>query len=103
MRKMAQALGVVSAGVGIASFAIQVVGRINDLKNTYRYNKQTFSVDLENLSRRLEVLQSTLCALQPLEGNPLIDLAIGNCWSIYSKADLALESLIEDVKKRSDN
>ncbi|KAJ5519889.1 hypothetical protein N7463_000342 [Penicillium fimorum] len=95
---MAEALGVASAGVGIASFAIQVVSRVHALETTYRYNKNKVSIDLESLSRRLKAMQLILYTLQPLEGNPLIDLAVGDCCLIYSKADLALESLIKDVQ-----
>jgi hypothetical protein len=95
---MAEAIGFVSAGAGIASFTLQVFGSISALKATYQYNRRKAPQEVEDLTSHLEFVKLSLDHLQPYEGNPLVDHAIRSCRSIYDDVEKTLQSLIEKTQ-----
>jgi uncharacterized coiled-coil protein SlyX len=99
---MAEALGVASAAVGIASFAVQVISRINALRAQYQYNQKKAPSELKFLIGRFEVLQSTLKTLQEFEGQPTLDIVIRNFQSTYSEIDHSLEILLERLRSKEE-
>lgn len=98
---MAEAIGLASAGAGIASFAVQVFGSISALKATYQYNRKKAPQEVEELTSYLEFVKLSLDYLQPYEGDPLVDHAIRSCRSIYDDVEKTLQSLLE--KTRTDS
>ena len=73
---MAEVVGVVSAGVGIAAFIVQITGNISRLQEIRDYNQHKAGDEIGFLVRRLEFLRNVLLPLQLYEGNPVVDLAI---------------------------
>lgn len=98
---MAEIVGVISAGVGITSFAAQVFGSIKALKDTYQYNQKNAPENLNKIIDRLEFLKSVLEILQPYEGNPIVDHAIRSSQSTFRNVEGALHSLMEKVNRKS--
>ncbi|KAJ5219968.1 hypothetical protein N7468_009172 [Penicillium chermesinum] len=96
---MAELVGVISGGVGIASFALQISSNVNSLRRTYQYNRNKASQELEELAHRLEFLNLLLEDLQPFEGKPSVDLAIRSCQYIYHDMDKALKLLQEKMHR----
>lgn len=96
---MAEAIGFASAGVGIASFVVQIFSSISALKATHLYNREQAPGELHNLTNNLEFLKLSLERLQPFEGNPLVDHAVRNCQSVYNDVNKALISLLEKMHR----
>ncbi|KAJ5994930.1 hypothetical protein N7481_001907 [Penicillium waksmanii] len=96
---MAEAIGFASAGVGIASFVVQVFTSISALKATHQYNREQAPRELHDLTSNLEFLKLCLESLQPFEGNPLVNHAIRNCQSMYNDVNKALKSLLEKMHR----
>lgn len=94
-------MGVVSAGVGIASFAAQVFGSIKTLKDAYEYNQKKAPENLNKIIDRLEFLKSVLEKLEPYEGNPIVDRAIRSCQSTFRNVEEALDVLSQKVNRKS--
>lgn len=93
-------MGIVSAGVGIASFVAQVVVSINALKDAYRYNQRNAPENIMEIIGRLKFLKSVLEKVQPSEGNPIVDHAIQSCQSTFTKLERALDSLLKKMDKK---
>ncbi|BCS21477.1 ankyrin repeat domain-containing protein [Aspergillus puulaauensis] len=96
---MAEVVGVVSAGVGIAAFIVQITGNISRLKEIRDYNQNKAGDEIEFLVRRLEFLQNVLVSLQSYEGNPIVDIAIKNCQLEYSRVDDILQRVAETISR----
>jgi hypothetical protein len=93
-------LGIASAVVGIASFTVQVISRIDALKTQYQYNQNKAPSELKQLIDRFELLKTTLNAIEEFEGHPIVDIAICNSQSTYSEIDLTLETLLGKLGNR---
>ncbi|RAO70065.1 uncharacterized protein BHQ10_006077 [Talaromyces amestolkiae] len=98
---MAEIVGIVSAGVGIASFAAQVFGSIKTLKDVYEYNQKKAPENLDKIVDRLEFLKLVLEKLEPYEGNPIVDRALRSCQSIFRNVEEALDVLLQKVNRKS--
>lgn len=96
---MAEVIGVVSAGVGIAAFIVQITGNISRLKEIRDYNQNKAGNEIDFLVRRLEFLQNVLVPLQSYEGNPIVDIAIKNCQLEYSRVDDILQGVAETMSR----
>lgn len=94
---MAEVVGVVSAGIGVAAFIVQITGNISRLKEIRDYNQHKAGDEIEFLVRRLEFLQNVLVPLQSYEGNPVVDIAIKNCQLEYSRVDDILQRVAETI------
>lgn len=94
---MAEAVGFVSAGVGIASFAVQVSSSISALKATYQYNREKAPQEVEDLTGHLEFVKLFLDHLQPYGGNPLVGHAIRSCRSVYDDVEKTIQLLLEKI------
>ncbi|KAL4798546.1 hypothetical protein BDV19DRAFT_396470 [Aspergillus venezuelensis] len=90
---MAEVVGVVSAGIGIATFALQVNGTIKQLRDIRSYAKGQAGDDVVALVGRLEMLRLILLSIDSRQPSATIDLAVHNCQSAYSKVDTALQQL----------
>ncbi|KAJ5884771.1 hypothetical protein N7495_009281 [Penicillium taxi] len=93
-------LGIASAAVGIASFAVQVISSTNALKTQYEYNKKKAPSELKYLIGRFEVFKTTLETIQEFEGHPIVDIVVCNCQSTYREIDHTLEKLLEKLGKK---
>ena len=91
---MAELLGIVSAGVGIAAFALQITGSIDALREVRKFNQGKAAGELSCLSGRLETLRQVLLYIKAFEGHPIVDLMISNCSVTYSGVDVALKRLL---------
>ncbi|KAJ5378674.1 hypothetical protein N7509_011793 [Penicillium cosmopolitanum] len=100
---MAEAIGFASAGVGVASFVVQIFSSISALKATHQYNREQAPRELHDLTNNLEFLKLSLESLQPFEGNPLVNHAIRNCQSMYSDVNKSLKSLLEKMHRSQSN
>lgn len=89
---MAEVVGLVSAGVGLASFSLQVSDKLRALRRIK-------DVDVELLSRRLEVLQGMLASLEPFEEHPAVGAMIRPLHQLYSLAESELEKLLAKFPK----
>ena len=94
---MAEALGVASAGVGIAAFALQIAGRINELQAARKYNKTQAAAEIDYLIRRLESLHRNLEFAQRFERHQVVEPTITECWSTYANIDVALQTLLRSI------
>ncbi|KAL5357439.1 hypothetical protein BJX96DRAFT_163083 [Aspergillus floccosus] len=88
---MAEAIGVVSAGIGIAAFAFQVAGKIERLKGLRQFNTGKAKEELEFLIQRLEVLRASLLLFDAVQRSSAVDLAVSNCQLAYSSVDVILQ------------
>jgi len=89
---MAEVVGLVSAGVGLASFTLQVSDKLRALQRIKH-------VEVELLSGRLEVLRGMLDSLQPFEENPAVSAAIRRSQQLYCHAEDELEKLLLKLPK----
>lgn len=89
---MAEVVGLVSAGVGLASFSLQVSDKLRALRRIK-------DVDMELLSGRLEVLQGMLASLEPFEEHPAVSAMIRPLQQLYSLAESELENLLAKFPK----
>ncbi|CEO58358.1 hypothetical protein PMG11_03088 [Penicillium brasilianum] len=94
---MAEAVGFVSAGVGIASFAVQVSSSIGAWKATYQYNREKAPQEVEDLTSHLEFVRLFLDHIQPYGGNPLVGHAIRSCRSVYNDVEKTIQLLLEKI------
>jgi hypothetical protein len=92
---MAEILGAVSAVVGIAAFATQVVEKLDALNAIYKYNRTEAAGYIKSLTSHLNILRLILQSAQSLEGHPAVDQAIVECQETYSSIDLALENILQ--------
>lgn len=99
--QMAEVIGFASAGVGVASFAVQILGSLSALRDAYQYNRNEAPQELQHLTSRLEFLKQLLEHLQPFEGNPIIDHPIAICQSTYNGMEKDLIVLLDRMHGRS--
>ncbi|KAL3468596.1 hypothetical protein BJX64DRAFT_295762 [Aspergillus heterothallicus] len=92
---MAEVVGVVSAGVGIAAFLLEVTRTIKRLRSASKFNRDNAGVEVEFIIRRLEVLEQVLLSLKDVSGTTALGLAIDNCCSAYKDIDITLQQVIE--------
>ncbi|KAL2797411.1 hypothetical protein BJX66DRAFT_335031 [Aspergillus keveii] len=76
---MAEIVGVVSAGIGLAAFVVQVSGNIGRLRETPDSVQNKAAPEVELLTGRLEFLRQILLSLDDFQGHKIVDLAIGHC------------------------
>jgi hypothetical protein len=94
---MAEVVGIVSAGIGIAAFVVQITSTIDRLKTAYEFNQSKANVELDVIVRRLEVLREILLSLEQIQGPRFVELAINNCQLTYSRADTALQQVTDKL------
>lgn len=88
---MAEVVGVVSAGIGLAAFALQVADKIERLKDLRQFNKGQAEEELEFLIQRLEVLRANLLSFETVQRSSAVDRAVSNCQLAYSSVDDILQ------------
>ncbi|GAB1213218.1 hypothetical protein ATERTT37_002367 [Aspergillus terreus] len=88
---MAEVVGVVSAGIGMAAFAFQVADKIERLKDLRQFNKGKAEDELEFLIQRLEVLRANLLSFETVQRSSAVDRAVSNCQLAYSSVDDILQ------------
>ncbi|KAL7622449.1 hypothetical protein AAE478_007954 [Parahypoxylon ruwenzoriense] len=88
---MAELLGVISAGFGIASFALQISGTIQALR---RIKNGEAAEDLNLLSDRLEILHDILHRLEAFEEHSAVSATIKHCQQRYSRIEGVLAKLL---------
>jgi len=93
---MAELLGVVSAGVGIAAFALQVGSMVERLRSLKDFTPDEVGARLGELSDRLELFRSQLVAFEPLDQHPDVQSAI----RLASKRLGTVENLLETLLRR---
>ncbi|KAH6892387.1 hypothetical protein B0T10DRAFT_537419 [Thelonectria olida] len=91
---MAEVVGLVSAGVGIAAFALQLASTINKLHQICTLKPCEVTKDLHSLSKKLQILHQFVLSLKPWEGCPPVDAMINHVQSQYGDIELALEELL---------
>ncbi|KAL4760385.1 ankyrin repeat domain-containing protein [Aspergillus foveolatus] len=98
---MAEVVGVVSAGIGVAAFALQISETIRRLRDIREYSKNKASGELESLIRRLEGLREKLLFLETVQTSRItsrmVDSAIENCQLEYSSVDNTLQRMSEKL------
>ncbi|KAL4736627.1 hypothetical protein BDV11DRAFT_10110 [Aspergillus similis] len=98
---MAEVVGMVSAGIGVAAFALQVSDTIRRLRDIREYNKSKAGEELMSLDRSLEGLREILLSLETGQTSRQVDLAIENCQLEYSSIDIALQQISEKLSHLS--
>src|SRR6266566_4506214 len=88
---MAELLGVVSAGFGIVSFALQISDTIQALRHI---KNGEAAEDLNLLSERLEILQRILHDLESFEEHPAVSAAIKHSQQRYDRVERELKKLL---------
>ena len=90
---MAELLAVVSAGIGIAAFALQITSKIEHLKDLRAFTPAEVVDQLESLSARLESLRTVLVALKPLESLPTVKSAVQQSSERFRVVENVLQKL----------
>lgn len=93
---MAELLGAVSAGVGIAAFALQVGSKVEKLRSLKDFTPAEVGAQLGELSDRLESFRSELVAFGPLDRHPDVQRAIQQA----SERFRTVENLLETLQRR---
>lgn len=88
---MAEVVGLVSAGVGLAAFVLQVADKIDRLKSLRKFNTGKAEEELEFLIQRLEMLRANPLFLEAVQRPGAVDLAVSNCQLAYSSLDIILQ------------
>ncbi|KAH8892284.1 ankyrin [Thozetella sp. PMI_491] len=91
---MAELVGVVSAGFGIASFALQVAGTIDAIR---KIKSGKVIEDLAIVAERLEHLNVTLAYLSSTDRHPAVDRAAEFCQRRYARIDAALAKILKKL------
>lgn len=94
---MAELIGVLSAGAGIASFLLQVGTGIETIRKTISYNRHQASVDLESIAVEFEKLQEVIKGIQDSQNlakdrqdswkHTLIALSIDGCRQTFTEVE----------------
>ncbi|KAL4893772.1 hypothetical protein BDV59DRAFT_23774 [Aspergillus ambiguus] len=92
---MAEIVGCVSAGIGIAAFALQVASTIERLREIRHFNRSKAGVELYFLIQRLGLLRENLAILETFQGHGAVDLAISNGRLAYSSVDVILQQVTD--------
>lgn len=94
---MAEVVGLVSAGIGIAPFLLQLGAGIKKIRRTISYNRHQASVDLESVAADLERLQKSSKDIedrsQDFHNDVLITLAIDLCQQWFAEIEVKLDRL----------
>ncbi|KAI3319693.1 hypothetical protein HD806DRAFT_508770 [Xylariaceae sp. AK1471] len=88
---MAELIGVVSAGFGIASFALQLSDTINALRQVKNGEVEK---ELGLLSKRLEFIQQILGSLESFEELPAVSAAITESHRMHEQLEQKLQRLL---------
>lgn len=91
---MAEVVGVLSAGAGIASFLIQLKTGIETLQRAVKYNRNQVTGDLEHLSEDLETLRNLVKDLQDSQHNPLLGFIVRHCQRTFIDFETHLHKLL---------
>jgi hypothetical protein len=89
-------LGAVSAGVGIAAFALQIGSKVEKLRALREFTPDEVGAQLGELSDRLELFHRHLVDLGPWNRHPDLQPAIQQA----SKQFCTVESLLETLQRR---
>ncbi|KAG8160641.1 hypothetical protein KVR01_008905 [Diaporthe batatas] len=92
---MAELIGAISAGIGIASFALQVGKGINNVQKAIRYNRHHASADFESLESDLNNLYRLIEDLRGSQDSALVSSAVANCQHAYTELEPDLDRLTE--------
>lgn len=94
---MAELIGVLSAGAGIASFLLQVGTGIETIRKTINYNRHQASVELESIAVEFEKLQEVIKGIQDSQNHvkdrqdswnhALIALSIEGCRQTFTEVE----------------
>lgn len=90
---MAELLGVISAGIGIAAFALQIASSIHALRDISASQPPEVTQDLGLLAGRLQIVYEELQILQPSENLPGVNGMVSHCHDRYCPIKLQLDKL----------
>ncbi|KAL4868863.1 hypothetical protein BDV12DRAFT_90870 [Aspergillus spectabilis] len=76
---MAEPVGIASAGIEVAAFALQTAGTVKCLRDTHEFNRSKARVELEFVTRRLKLCDRLFCRFSLFRELASFDLAIANC------------------------
>ncbi|KAJ0421512.1 hypothetical protein BJY00DRAFT_109793 [Aspergillus carlsbadensis] len=96
---MAEIIGVVSAGIGLAAFVVQISGNIRRLRETRDFVQNKAAAEVGELIGRLEFLRQILLSLDDFQGHKIVELAIGHCQLVYSSVDATVDKVVERLSK----
>ncbi|KAL3459196.1 hypothetical protein BJX64DRAFT_206727 [Aspergillus heterothallicus] len=96
---MAEVIGVVSAGFGIAAFGHQIAGSVRRLRETRNFIQNKAPDEVDHLANRLEFLRQTLLSLESFDGHQIVDTAIAHCQNVYSGVDHAVDNIVVRLSK----
>ncbi|RSL90133.1 hypothetical protein CEP52_014675 [Fusarium oligoseptatum] len=94
-------VGFVSAGVGIAAFALQISKSIDALRQM-RLKPGEARKDLTNLLGILEILHQAVSLLKAWEGCQPVDSIIQHVQQRYDKIEPTLRDLLEKYQEKED-
>lgn len=93
---MAELLGAISAGIGIAAFALQISGKIQTLRDLRRFTPAEVDSRLGLLSDRLESFRTELLLLQPHESHHAVRPVVLQCVKRFG----IVEDVFQDLQRR---
>ncbi|CEL00650.1 hypothetical protein ASPCAL00248 [Aspergillus calidoustus] len=96
---MAEIIGVVSAGFGIAAFAVQITDTVRGLRGASGFIHNKARGELELLIRRLEALRKSLLSLEHVQSSSSVEQAVTNCQLAYSSVDVILQDVTQKLSR----
>jgi hypothetical protein len=96
---MAEIVGVVSAGIRLAAFLVQISGNIGRLQETRDFVQNKAAAEVELLIRHLDFLWQTLISLDDFHGHAIVALATGHCQLVYTSVDTTVDRIVERLSK----
>ncbi|KAL3444406.1 hypothetical protein BJX65DRAFT_173999 [Aspergillus insuetus] len=96
---MAEIVGVVSAGIGLAAFVVQISGNIGRLRETRDFVQNKAAAEVKLLTGRLEFLRQILLSLNDFQGHKIVEHAIGHCQLVYSSVDATVDRIVDRLSK----
>jgi hypothetical protein len=82
---MAEIVGVVSAGIGLAAFVVQISGNLGRLRETRDFVPNKAAAEVGFLIGRLEFLRQILLSLDDFQGHRIVELAISHCQFVFRR------------------
>ncbi|CEL11003.1 hypothetical protein ASPCAL14110 [Aspergillus calidoustus] len=96
---MAEIVGVVSAGIGLAAFVVQISGNLGRLRQTRDFVPNKAAAEVGFLIGRLEFLCQILLSLDDFQGHRIVELAISHCQFVYSSVEATVDRIVVRLSK----
>src|SRR5262245_6962981 len=98
---MAEIIGIVSAGFGIAAFALQVSGSNRALRDARKLSGGKAAEELDIILHRLEGLHRALDCLGKYDEHPVVRIIVQNCSTMYAGIETSLLVLMAKLPDKS--